>query len=277
MAVFRVEKSRDYVVMAKHHLREKDISLKSKGLLSLILSLPEDWNYSTRGLASICKEGVDSIGSALRELENAGYLVRNKLRDGKGRITDTEYIIYEFPQKPDTPPPCTGNPYPVNPRPTKPRPGNSELLNIDIPNTKKVIPDLSSIHQSITTDRDAMITIDSMDIYREIIRDNIEYEYLYQQYDPGALDEIVELMTETACVTKKTIRISGEDKPSKLVKSCMLKIDRSHIEYVLDCMDENTTDVRNIKSYLLTAIYNAPMTMQNYYKSRVNRDLYGES
>ena len=91
MAVFRIERTRDYTVMSNHHLRDKALSLKSKGLLSMMLSLPEDWNYTTRGLAKICKEGVDAIGGALRELESAGYIVRHQMRDRQGRISDTEY------------------------------------------------------------------------------------------------------------------------------------------------------------------------------------------
>ena len=97
MAVFRIEKTRDYTVMSNHHLRNAGLSLKAKGLLSMMLSLPEDWNYTTRGLAKICKEGTDSIGSALKELERAGYIVRNRLRDSKGKIVDVEYVIYETP------------------------------------------------------------------------------------------------------------------------------------------------------------------------------------
>ena len=97
MAVFRIEKTRDYTVMSNHHLRNARLSLKSKGLLSMMLSLPENWNYTTRGLAKICKEGTDSIGSALKELERAGYIVRNRLRDSKGKIVDVEYVIYETP------------------------------------------------------------------------------------------------------------------------------------------------------------------------------------
>ena len=114
MAVFRIERTRDYTVMSNHHLRNANLSLKAKGLLSMMLSLPEDWNYTTRGLAKICKEGVDAIGAALRELEAAGYIVRHKLRDSQGRISDTEYVIYEQPQlrKPDTDSPDTENPYP---------------------------------------------------------------------------------------------------------------------------------------------------------------------
>ena len=94
MAVFRIERTRDYTVMSNHHLRNGKLSLKAKGLLSMMLSLPEDWNYTTRGLAAICKEGVDAIGGALRELETAGYIVRHQLRDRQGRISDTEYVIY---------------------------------------------------------------------------------------------------------------------------------------------------------------------------------------
>ena len=92
MAVFRIERNRDYTVMSNHHLRDTELSLKSKGLLSMMLSLPEEWNYTTRGLAAICKEGADCIGSALRELEQAGYIVRNRIRDSKGKIVDVEYI-----------------------------------------------------------------------------------------------------------------------------------------------------------------------------------------
>ena len=81
MAVFRIERTRDYTVMSNHHLRNRALSLKAKGLLSMMLSLPDDWNYTTRGLAKICKEGVDAIGGALRELEIAGYIVRHQLRE----------------------------------------------------------------------------------------------------------------------------------------------------------------------------------------------------
>ena len=139
MAVFRIERTRDYTVMSNHHLRNHQLSLKAKGLLSMMLSLPDDWNYTTRGLAKICKEGVDAIGGALRELESAGYIVRHQLRDRQGRISDTEYVIYEQPQtrqpetpQPDTAAPDTENPYLVNPDTEKPA-----ELNIEKTKTKK--------------------------------------------------------------------------------------------------------------------------------------------
>ena len=124
MAVFRVDKNRNYTVMSNYHLRDTSLSLKAIGLLSKMLSLTDEWDYTTRGLAAICKEGVDAIGAALKELEIRGYLVRRQLRDARGRITDTEYTIYEQPhtplpgtacpdtEKPDMDSPDTDTPYP---------------------------------------------------------------------------------------------------------------------------------------------------------------------
>ena len=147
MAVFRIERTRDYTVMSNHHLRDKALSLKSKGLLSMMLSLPEDWNYTTRGLAKICKEGVDAIGGALRELESAGYIVRHQMRDRQGRISDTEYVIYEQPQpkapdtpQPDTASPDTENPYLADPDTEKPAELNIEKSRTQKSNTQDQVP-----------------------------------------------------------------------------------------------------------------------------------------
>ena len=146
MAVFRIERTRDYTVMSNHHLRNHELSLKAKGLLSMMLSLPDDWNYTTRGLAKICKEGVDAIGGALRELETAGYIVRHQLRDRQGRISDTEYVIYEQPQprqpetpQPDTAVPDTASPDTENPYLDKPDTEKPAELNIEKPNTQNKI------------------------------------------------------------------------------------------------------------------------------------------
>ena len=144
MAVFRIERTRDYTVMSNHHLRNHELSLKAKGLLSMMLSLPDDWNYTTRGLAKICKEGVDAIGNALRELETAGYIVRHQLRDRQGRISDTEYVIYEQPQQPETPQPDTASPDTENPYLDKPNTEKPAELNIEKSNTQKLITQGSS-------------------------------------------------------------------------------------------------------------------------------------
>ena len=287
MAVFRIERTRDYTVMSNHHLRNEKLSLKAKGLLSMMLSLPEDWNYTTRGLAAICKEGVDAIGGALRELETAGYIVRHQLRDRHGRISDTEYVIYEQPQpkKPDTPSPDTDAPDTENPYMEKPDTEKPAELNIEKSNTQKSITHGSSTDsipfREKTADkpperkgRDAM-SVTEIESYRELILENIEYDYLKQRagFYQDELDEIVELMVETVCAKRKTTRIAGADFPHEVVRSRFLKLDSSHIEFVMDCLHKNTTEVRNIKQYLLTVLFNAPSTMSNSYTAQVNHDM----
>ena len=113
--------------------------------------------------------------------------------------------------------------------------------------------------------------------YREIILENIDYDILTQdeKLDRDRLDELVELMVDTVCSNREMICIAGDDYPAEVVKSRFLKIDSSHIEYVLERMRESTTYVRNIKKYLLAALYNAPVTMDSYYTSLVSHDLYG--
>ena len=291
MAVFRVEKTKDFTVMSNHHLRNVSLSLKAKGLLSLMLSLPDNWDYTTKGLAHICKDGVDSISSAIKELEKQGYLTRQRLRDAHGRLGDIEYVIHEKPVLPnghDTVlPPKRENPRQVNPRQVKPVLGKPEQekpaqLNIQESITEKSITDISNTHQSIypasgraPASSTEMDRIDRIDAYREIIKENIEFEALVQRYGYERVDELVELMLQTVLSQRPYIRIAGDDYPREVVKSRFLKVNFSHVEYVFDCLDNNTTKVRNIKSYLLAALYNAPTTMDSYYRAEVNHDLYG--
>ena len=283
MAVFRIERTRDYTVMSNHHLRNANLSLKAKGLLSMMLSLPEDWNYTTRGLAKICKEGVDAIGAALRELEAAGYIVRHKLRDRQGRISDTEYVIYEQPQlrKPDTDSPDTENPDMDKPYREKPAELNIEKSNTQNQNIYGSSTDSIPFRETAAVipperkGRDAM-SVTEIENYRELILENIEYDCLKQRY-PLYLDdlnEIVELLVETVCAKRKTTRISGADFPHEIVRSRFLKLDSSHIEFVMDCLQKNTTQVHNIKQYLLAVLFNAPTTMNNHYTSLVNHDMH---
>ena len=287
MAVFRIERTRDYTVMSNHHLRNEKLSLKAKGLLSMMLSLPEDWNYTTRGLAKICKEGVDAIGGALRELEAAGYIVRHKLRDRQGRISDTEYVIYEQPQpkNPDTPGPETASPDTENPYMEKPDTEKPAELNIEKSNTQKQntqgsstdsIPfrEPAAVRPPERKGRDAM-SLTEMESYRDLILENIEYDYLCREVDPYQenLDEIVELMVETVCAKRQTTRIAGSDFPHEVVRSRFLKLDSEHIRFVMDCMQKNSSEIRNMKQYLLTVLFNAPTTISNYYTAQVNHDM----
>ena len=296
MAVFRIEKTRDYTVMANHHLRNTKLSLKAKGLLSLMLSLPEDWDYTTKGLAKICKDGVDSICSTVNELEEHGYVIRERIRNAKGQLTDIQYTILEQPKppqpgqgKPKQENPVLDSPVLGTPKQEEPEQGNpaqlntkkssNQELNTDLSNTEVSNPIQSNPYEDELQAADGMgtDTRSSREIYREIILENIEYRHLVQnnQIDRERLDELVELIVDTVCSARKTIRIAGDDYPAEVVKSRFMKLDSSHIEYVLSSMQENTTYVRNIKKYLLAALYNAPSTISSYYTSLVNHDLYG--
>ena len=292
MAVFRIEKTRDYTVMSNHHLRDKSLSLKAKGLLSLMLSLPEEWDYTTKGLARICKDGVDSICAGVRELEEHGYVIRQRVRNPNGQLGAIEYTILEQPrppepEKPERENPVLDNPEQASPVLEEPEQGNPAQLNTNRSSKEKSKKYLSSTEGSnpVLSTPQAPRDSDGMgrdwmrerESYRELILENIEYDYLIQshQLDRDRLDELVELMVDTVCSRRETIRIAGDDYPAEVVKSRFLKLDSSHIEYVLDRMRENTTYVRNIKKYLLAALYNAPATIGSYYTSLVSHDLYG--
>ena len=284
MAVFRVERNKGYTVMSNHHLRNKELSLKAKGLLSQMLSLPEDWDYTLKGLSLINREKIDAIREAIKELERAGYIVRSRERDEKGRLRGADYVIFEQPQPPTPDLPTLENPTLDNPmqeKPTLEKPTlenptqlNKDIQRTDLPKKEKSNTDLSSTH-SIPILSPNPSPCREAAIYREIIKDNIDYHILKQdmKFDGDRLDEIVDLMLETVCTARKRVRIAGDDYPAELVKSKFMKLDGEHIRFVLDCMRENTTKIRNIKQYLKAALFNAPSTIGNYYTSLVAHDM----
>ncbi|WP_445595424.1 DUF6017 domain-containing protein [Amedibacillus dolichus] len=276
-------------------------------MLSQMLSLPEDWDYTLAGLSHINREKIDAIREAVKELEKAGYIVRSRERDEKGRLRGADYVIYEQPQpkepeaatSSEQPPtsdlPTLENPTLDNPTLEKPTLENPTQLNKDISSKEQSITDLSSTHSipfhslnPLPYEQDEAATPperkrteaktnSAIEIYREIIKDNIDYDILIQdpKMDKDRLDEIVEIMLETVCTARKTIRIAGDDYPAELVKSKFMKLNSSHVEFVLDCMRENTTKIRNIKQYLKAVLFNAPSTIDSYYTALVNHDFYG--
>ena len=295
MAVFRVERNTGYTVMSNHHLRNKELSLKAKGLLSQMLSLPEDWDYTLAGLSYINREKIDAIREAVRELERAGYIQRSRERDEKGRLRGTDYIIYEQPPNLDLPTlenPTLENPTQEKPTLENPMQLNKDIQKTDLPKKEKSNTDLSStdsipIHSlnplpydgeaATPPERKRKEATDAYSVYEEIIKDNIEYDHFvrYGQIDKDRLDEIVSIILETVCSKRKTIRIAGDDYPAELVKAKFMKLNSSHIEFVFDCMKENTTKIRNIKQYLKAVLFNAPNTIDSYYTALVNHDMYG--
>ena len=301
MAVFRVERNKGYTVMSNHHLRNKELSLKAKGLLSQMLSLPEDWDYTLKGLSLINREKIDAIREAIKELERAGYIVRSRERDEKGRLRGADYVIFEQPQPPTPDLPTLENPTLDNPtqgKPTLEKPTlenptqlNKDIQRTDLPKKEKSNTDLSSTHSipilspnpspcreaATPPERKGTEAADAYSVYEEIIKDNIEYDYLIQDryLDRDRIEEILALILETVCTKRRTIRIAGDDHPAELVKAKFMKLNSEHIRFVLDCMQENTTKIRNIKQYMKAALFNAPSTIGSYYTSLVSHDMYG--
>lgn len=286
MAVYRVERTRDYTVMSNYHLKDTTLSLKAKGLLSMFLSFPEDWNYSTRGLAKICKEGVEAVGNTIKELEKAGYIVRRQLRGANGRITDTEYIIYEKPQTPEpsppdtvTPdmvPPDTENPDVAGPDMDAPHTENPAQLNINQSKTQKSNTQRFNTHSFPPPAPSAGPAEGMKEILekREEIQTQIEYSLIADTSNQAQIDEFVEIMLEVALSRTPTMKIGRDmEYPTAYVQQRFDQITSAHIETLLESIQANTTRVWNTRAYLLAALFNAPATMDNHYTMLVNHDL----
>ena len=295
MSVFRVEKTKGYTVMSNHHLRNHALSLKAKGLLSQMLSLPDDWDYTLQGLAQINKESIDAIREAVRELERAGYIERSRERDERGCLRGTVYTIYEQPHTEPTPEePAQALPtldHPTLEKPTLDFPTlenptqlitkreNKEKQNTEKQNTDQSITDSipfpSGFPDAPTQKRTE--AKESFERYRDLILENIDYDVLASDphVDREQLDEIAQLVQETVCSTRGRIRVGGNDYPAEVVRSKLLKLNREHIRFVMDCLKQNTTRIRNIRQYLLTVLFNAASTMNSYYTALVAHDMAG--
>ena len=297
MAVFRIDKTRDYTVMSNYHLRDKRLSLKAKGLLSQMLSLPEDWDYTLTGLSYINRESKDAVRSAVNELEKYGYIERRQTTNERGKFSVNEYVIHESPVEPeaeqDAESPLSGNPttaapsldYPSSENPTtgnpsteNPSPENPTQLNINKQITLKQKTDLSNTHSFLPSEAPAPAAdgpTDGRDV-REDIRDQIDYDLLVTPSNRPQVDELVEIMVEVAMNRGKTIKVGRDaEYPTSYVRERFEKLTKEHIEKVLDGISENTTRVYNTKAYLLAALFNVVSTIDNHYAMLVNHDLYG--
>ena len=301
MSVFRVEKNKGYTVMSNHHLRNHTLSLKAKGLLSQMLSLPEDWDYTLQGLAQINKESIDAIREVVRELERVGYIKRSRERDERGCLRGTVYTIYEQPHAEPTPEeptqekpaldnptlekPALDNPTLEKPMLDKPTLENPTQLNTESTKKRKRQSKDLSITDSIpfpsgfpdVTAQKRTEAKESFERYRDLILENIDYDVLASdpRVDREQLDEIAQLVQETVCSTRSRIRVAGNDYPAEVVRSKLLKLNSEHIRFVTDCLKQNTTRIRNIRQYLLTVLFNAASTMNSYYTALVAHDMAG--
>ena len=302
MAIFRVKKTRDFTIMSNHHLRDKKLSLKAKGLLSLILSLPEDWDYTLKGLSYICKEGIDAVRMAVKELEDAGYIERRRFRNEKGQLKSIEYIIHEIPeteqedtqeepksensmQEPDFYEPILENQIEEAPTSEIPMLGKATQLNTNIQNTKEINTDVikyPSINLSPENNLKAMSNaeleerwIDRYNQNIEFVKNNIEYDGLCTIHDKATLDNIVSIMAEVLTVDRHSYTIEGCEYPAVLIKKRFSEIDYSVMDAFLMQFENKTEKIRNIKAYLITSMYNAPSTASAQIHNAVIHDIYG--
>lgn len=247
MPVFRVERTKNFTVMSNHHLRDKTISLKAKGLLSQMLSLPDDWDYTLRGLAAINKESIDAVRTAIHELETAGYVVRSRIRDERGQLRGCEYFVYEYPHTEDFDVENCGDfsapPLLETPVSDSTAQENPTQLNKEIPNTDLILSDTDAV--------------------REQVQENIELDLLCRNMPEAApvLEEISELIVEAVQNQNSTHRLGVNIFPADLVRSRLMQLTSEHIRYVLESLQTHSTCIRNPKKYLLAMLFNAPVTM----------------
>ena len=284
MSTFRVNKNVNYTVMSNHHLQDKRLSLKAKGLLSYMLSLPDDWDYSLKGLTVGCKDGLDSVRTAVLELEEHGYIRRQKVRNAKGQIIDYDYQVYESPVE-DAPavPGKEGEPSDTSaskspkscmkpcslpfldfPNLAEPNLEKATQQNTNKQNTKRQSTNLSG-----QTDESA--DFDQMEAQvREEFRERLEINLLAQRYDPDKLEELLDNIVEMYCCPRQTQYIGKQPQTTKAIRLRLDKLTSQHIEYIFDVMSNTTQPIKNIMAYLRTTILNAPTTMEHYYQAQGN-------
>lgn len=262
---------KDYTTVHNGFLRDKSLSINARGILITMLSLPDNWNFSIKGLASILPDGEKKVSSALKELEHHGYLVRERIYEF-GKLADWNYIISDE----------------VLPEDVLSRSGTKTKCNdlLHRQNGDVVKVDVENLHRGKAynqyTNKSNTSSINNPSINHvenemtdmiETIKSNISYYDILDTLDADLLDEIVLIMVECVVSSGDTIRISGKDIPYEMVKNRFLELNDSHIIYVMQCIGETRTKIKNIKAYLITALYNSTMTINSYYRSEAIHDM----
>lgn len=280
MSVFRVEKTKDFTIMSNHHLRNRTISLKAKGLLSLMLSLPEDWDYTLKGLAKISLEGICAVRSGIKELEEAGYLERECVRNEKGQFEDADYIIHEQPisVEPASEKPISENRISDNLMSEKPMSENQRQLNTNTSNTKELKTDCIK-YQSINTEPEECSNserwIDRYNKTMSEVKEQIEYDTLVLSNNAELVNDIVSVMTEVLIIDTPSYTIEKKEIPTELVRINYRKITYGRLETFLLDFSRLYSEIKNPKKYLITALYNIASTAETSITNRVNHDMYG--
>ena len=299
MPVFRVDKSRDFTVVANCVFKDRSLSAKAKGILVEMLSLPESWDYTLKGLTTLFSDGIDSIRQGINELEKHGYIVRERKRDAKGRLGGMEYVIYETPhivQEEDQTSQSVENFAPESPEPTTEKPmqdssaeemptvykeinkyNKNKSMTFEI-NKNSFLPEVSEdLEECAPVENSGRKELSDTSRAREEIKKQIEYDVMVQRCQPSQLDELVEIMLEVRMNLSPTTRFSRDEVyPTVYVQDRYSRLNAEHIEQVLDGIRENTSKVMHTKAYLMKCLFNAPETLESKVIMDVNHDLYGE-
>ena len=294
MPVCRIMKESNYTRVSNHYLRDNSLSFKAKGLLTLMLSLPEDWDYTIAGLAQFTADGCVSIANTIRELEECGYIRRNQTRGENGAFAQNEYWIYEVPQTDKAP--CAENVETVDldeEISENEASGSNEPLaenistaiyaqSVSQPNLPIPLTDLPStdimptenqaqqIKELLKTEKPNLIRYDLM---RARAGQRVEYAVLREEFPKEQLDELIDLIVEMEACQSETMLIAGAVYPRELVASRMQSLNAECIRYVLDCLREVKPQIKNMKKYLMASLFNAPATMNSHYDAMVRHDM----
>ncbi len=224
----------------------------------------------------------DKAMKLLAELDMAkGVGLIERIRQGQGRpsriyvkkiIGGSDLLKSEKPttRQPEKPTHASRKNRPLEVEETNPN--KTEYIKTDMNETEQSINPADMLK---TQERGAEDAADRIDGYRELLAENISYELLCDTHGAERMEGILDLLTETVCSNRKTIRVGCEDLPAEIVRSRLLKLGSLHIDYVFDCLDANTTKIQNIRAYLLTALYRAPTTIEPYYSAEVRHDFRG--
>lgn len=275
MAILKNKTQGNYTIVSNGILKNQSLSLKDRGLIITLLSLPDNWAFTINGLSKIIPDGKDSIKNSLKHLEELGYVSKTQNRGEFGKYGNIVIEVHETPILP-----IVENPLTEKPLTGKPVPENLSQYNNNKYNTNKSIIH-QSIHPSINNQNvDGLVDMDESENYiylKNLIKKNIEYDILSDQFkdltDKDILDQIVDLITEICSFAKKDILINGNHIPSALVKTKFLKLDSSNIQYVMEELKKGTSKIKNPHSYLISMLYNAQNTQNVHYQSAVNSDM----
>ena len=313
MPTCRVVKENNYTKISNHYLRDDSLSFQAKGLLTLMLSLPEDWDYTIAGLTKFTSDGRVCVANTIRELEERGYIRRRQNRGENGAFAQNEYWIYEVPQTEDDSAEA-GNVRPDVADMVETESENEMMTEMErmaenvstdvateiVPNTENMTADNTSdivqclprplpanpssdfpptandaqqIKEKQITKKQNLIRYDLM---RTRAEQRVEYAVLRDEFSTEQLDELISLIVEMESCQSETMLIAGAVYPRELVEARMQSLNAECIRYVLDCLREVKPQIKNMKKYLMASLFNAPATMENFMEAQVQREVFAK-